>query len=170
HRYYVGIDGAHAQPTAHHAGHGTRWAAAYRFLWVGSRTFPHALEINRFDWKRGGAHGSVLAAQNARRASEYRHAVGVRYCLCRCPRHALLSSGVEATFPMPVCASRAHPRYSLLLAVDVFAAGGKLVSINWLVAARHCHLFRVWQASQCLGPDARSKNPRRSPPCLTVIG
>jgi hypothetical protein len=38
---------------------------------------------------------------------------------------------------------RAPDRHNILLTVDVFPAGRKLVSVDCLVAARHCHIFRV---------------------------
>ena len=63
------------------------------FLSLLGVALPHALEIDRFDGKRGGTHGGALAAPNARRAGEYRHPVGVRHCLRRRPHHALPSSG-----------------------------------------------------------------------------
>ena len=56
------LDGAHAESTAHHVGHGARRSAAGRFFRFGSPTLSDSLEGDDPHGNRRGTYGSAHAA------------------------------------------------------------------------------------------------------------
>ncbi len=147
-RHHLRVDGAHVEPAADHVGDGARRAFAQPIFRRGAPAFSHAVEVDNCD--RHGGRSDVRAAASAHACGAGKHRHFARFCdrLRRRADHAPHGAGHAASLSLPAGPTRADTRHRVLLAVDVFAAGGELAAAHHLAATGLCDLFFLRPAAQ----------------------
>ena len=96
--------------------------------------------------------GRIHTAEHPGGNDQHRDAVRFRDCLRRRPGHAQDKSQCESSIPRALCPAGSDSGHPDLFAVDVLAAGGKLVSTDHLAAHRSRDLLFVRSPAQRDGP------------------
>src|SRR5262249_10947785 len=132
---------AHAQPSAHFLGHGTRRPPADKIFRRCSPALSYAVEVDdcyrpsRWNLRR------ISASSRTGGPGQYRHALRLCHRLLRRAHHPPHRSESAARLSHTICAARADSRRALLSLAHDVAAAGQLAATAHLDDHWSCHLL-----------------------------